>query len=171
MRKVLIIATLVCLTSLNAAAQGWTFARDSVEYVVDLPMPTWRVVSRIDVHEHVEFVNGNNEVDGYLRLTRILVSSDTTAANLFQADEKWHLQVLPGYVVCSDCKGEAFSGYLSGATFSYEYTSGGRTMAGRVYYLQSDKKTFYALRFTVARDKLQNIREQMDFIARSFRLK
>ena len=71
MRKVLIIATLVCLTSLNAAAQGWTFARDSVEYVVDLPTPTWRVVSRVDVHEHVEFVNGNNEVDGYLRLTRI----------------------------------------------------------------------------------------------------
>jgi len=171
MRKALLIATLVCLTSLTAAAQSWTFARDGVEYVVDLPTATWRVVSRVDVHEHVEFVNGNNEVDGYLRLTKILVDSGTTAANLFQSDEKWHLQGLPGYVVCSDCKGEAFSGYLSGATFSYEYTSGGRTMAGRVYYLQSDKRTFYALRFTVARDKLQSIREQMDSIARSFRLK
>jgi hypothetical protein len=116
-------------------------------------------------------MNGNNEVDGYLRLTKILVDSGTTAANLFQSDEKWHLQGLPGYVVCSDCNGEAFSGYVSGATFSYEYISGGRTMAGRVYYLQPDKRTFYALRFTVARDKLQNIREQMDFIARSFRLK
>lgn len=171
MRKALIIVTLVCLNSLLASAQTWTFARDGVEYVIDLPSATWRVVSRIDVHEHLEFVNGSNEVDGYLRLTKILVDSDTTAANLFQADEKRNLQRLPGYVVCSDCKGEAFRGYLSGATFSYEYVSGGRTMVGRVYYLQLDKRTFYALRFTVARDKLQGVREQMDFIARSFRLK
>jgi len=142
-----------------------------VEYVIDLPSATWRVVPRVDVHEHVEFVNGNNEVNGYLQLTKILVNSDTTAANLFQADEKWNLHRLPGYVVCSDCNGEAFSGYLSGAVFSYEYIRGGRTMAGRVYYLQLDKRTFYALRFTLARDKLQSIRRQMDSIAQSFRLK
>ena len=170
MRKAILIATLVCLTPLTASAQSWTFSRDRVEYVIDLPSATWRVVSRVDLHDHVEFVNGNNEVDGYLRLTKILVYSDTTAANLFQSDEKWNLQRLPGYVVCSDCNGEAFRGYLDGATFSYEYISGGRTMAGRVYYFQLDKRTFYALRFTVARDKLQSIREQMDFIARSFRL-
>jgi hypothetical protein len=126
---------------------------------------------RVDVHEHVEFVNGTDEVNGYLRLSKILVEVDTTAANLFQQDEKWNLQRLPGYVVCSDCKGEAFRGYLNGTTFSYEYTSRGRTMSGRVYYLRIDKRTFYALRFTVAQDKLQGIRDQMDFIARSFRLK
>jgi len=170
-RKALLIATLVCLTSITASAQSWTFARDGVEYVIDLPSATWRVVPRVDVHEHVEFVNGNNEVDGYLQLTKIMVNSDTTAANLFQADEKWNLQRLPGYVVCSDCNGEAFGGYLSGAVFSYEYIRGGRTMAGRVYYLQLDKRTFYALRFTLARDKLQSIRRQMDSIAQSFRLK
>lgn len=171
MRKALIIATLVCLNCLVASAQSWTFARDGVEYVIDLPSATWRVVPRVDVHEHVEFVNGNDEANGYLRLSKILVDSDTTAANLFQSDEKWNLQRLPGYVVCSDCNGDAFRGYLSGTTFSYEYLSGGRTMAARVYYLQSDKRTFYVLRFTVARDKLQSIREQMDFMARSFRLK
>ena len=171
MRKALIIVTLVFLNSLNASAQSWTFARDGVEYVMDLPSATWRVVSRIDVHEHLEFVNGSNEVDGYLRLTKILVDSDTTAAKLFESDEKRNLQQLPGYVICSDCKGEAFRGYLSGVTFSYEYIIGGRTIVGRVYYLQLDKRTFYALRFTVSRDKLQGVREQMDFIARSFRLK
>lgn len=171
MRKALIIATLVCLSSFNASAQSWTFARDGVEYVVELPSATWRVVSRADVHEHLEFVNGNNEADGYLRLTKILVDSNTTAADLFQSDEQLNLQRLTGYVVCSDCTGDAFRGHFSGATFSYEYISSGRTMAGRIYYLQVDKRTFYALRFTVARDRLQNIREQMDFIARSFRLK
>lgn len=171
MRKALIIITLICLNALNASAQSWTFARDGVDYVVDLPSATWRVVPRVDVHQHVEFVNGNNEVDGYLRLTKILVDPGTTAANLFQADQKWNLERLPGYVVCSDCNGQAFSGYLSGAAFSYEFISGGRTMGGRVYYLQLDKRTFYALRFTAARDKLQSIREQMEFIARSFRMK
>ena len=171
MRKALLIATLVCLTSLTASAQSWTFTQDGVEYVLDLPSATWRVASRVDVHEHVDFVNGSNEVEGYLRLTKILVSSDTTPANLFQSDEKWNLQHLPAYVACSACSGEAFSGYLSGAAFSYEYISGGRTMAGRVYYLQRDKRTFYALRFTIARAKLQSIREQMDFIARSFRIR
>lgn len=171
MRKALIIVTLICLNSLIASAQSWTFERDGVECVVDLPSATWRVVPRVDVHEHVEFVNGNDELDGYLRLTKILVNFDTAAGNLFEADQKWNLQHLSGYVVCSDCNGEGFSGHLSGAAFSYEYTSGGRTMAGRVYYLQLDKRTFYALRFTAARDKFQSIREQMDFMAHSFRLK
>lgn len=171
MRKVLMIAILVCVNSLNVLAQGWTFAREGVEYVMDLPSASWRAVPRVDVHEHVEFVNGNHEANGYLRLSKILIDVDTTAAHLFQEDEKWNLQHLPGYVVCGECNGEAFRGHLSGATFSYEYTSGGRTMFGRVYYLQLDKRTFYSLRFTFARDKLQGIREQMDFIARSFRLK
>lgn len=171
MRTAIMIAMLVCLNVINASAQSWTFARDSVEYVIDLPSATWRVVPRVDVHEHVDFVNGNDEANGYLRVSTILVDVGTTAANLFQADEKWNLKRLPGYVVCGDCNGEAFRGHLSGATFSYEYTSQGRTMSGRVYYLQIDKRIFYALRFTVAQNKLQGMREQMDSIARSFRLK
>ena len=44
-------------------------------------------------------------------------------------------------------------------------------MAGRIYYLQVDKHTFYTLHFTLERDKLENLREQMDSITRSFRLK
>ena len=74
-------------------------------------------------------------------------------------------------MACSECSGENFEGHLSGAVFSYEYASGGRPEVGRIYYLQLDKRTFYSLRFTVARDKLQSVRDQMDFIARSFRLK
>jgi len=171
MRTAIMIAILVCLNVINASAQSWTFARDSVTYVIDLPSATWRVVPRVDVHEHVDFVNGKDEANGYLRVSNILVDVGTTATNLFQEDEKWNLQHLRGYVVCGDCNGEAFRGHLSGATFAYEYTSRGRTMSGRVYYLEIDKRTFYALRFTVAQDKLRGMREQMDFIARSFRLK
>jgi hypothetical protein len=171
MRTAIMIGMLVCLNVINASAQSWTFGRESVEYVIDLPSATWRVVPRVDVHEHVDFVNGNDEADGYLRVSKIFVAVGTTATNLFQEHEKWNLQRLPGYVVCGDGNGEAFRGHVSGATFSYEYTSRGRTISGRVYYLQIDQRTFYALRFTVAQDKLRGISEQMDFIARSFRLK
>jgi hypothetical protein len=44
-------------------------------------------------------------------------------------------------------------------------------MAGRLYYLQADNRTVYALRFTGLRDRLLQIRNQTDSIARSFRLK
>ena len=44
-------------------------------------------------------------------------------------------------------------------------------MLGRVYYLQADNRTIYALRFTGLRDKLTRIRNQTDLIARSFKLK
>ena len=104
-------------------------------------------------------------------LEKILVDPGSTAADMFQHDENWELKRLPGYVVCSECKGETFEGQFTGAAFSYEYVSAGMAMAGRVYYLQLDKRTFYSLRFTVARDRLQSIRDQMDVIARSFRLK
>lgn len=162
---------LVCFSALTAPAQGWTFSRDGVEYVIEFPSATWRVRSRVDVHEHPDFVNGTDELNGYLRLSKILVNPGTSAADVFQSEEKLRLQHLPGYMICSSCKGESFSGNLSGATFSYEYTDAGRVMAGRIYYLQVDTRTFYALRFTIAQDKLAALREQMNFIARSFRLK
>jgi hypothetical protein len=171
MRQVLILMMVICFSALTVSAQSWTFSREGVSYVIELPSPTWRVVSRVDVHEHVEFVNGTDELNGYLRVSKILVDSGTSSADLFQHEENLNLKYLPGYVICSECKGEAFQGFLSGAVFSYEYVSRGKTIAGRVYYLQVDKRTFYALRFTGAQDKLKTLREQIDSIARSFRLK
>ena len=73
--------------------------------------------------------------------------------------------------VCSAGKGTEFSGQLKGTVFSYEFVSQGRNMDGRIYYLRLDRRTFYILHFTVASDKLQSLRDQMDSIARSFRLK
>jgi hypothetical protein len=81
------------------------------------------------------------------------------------------LQTLPGYVVCSGGKGAAFSGQLNGTVFSYEFVNQGRNMDGRIYYLRLDSRTFYILHFTVASEKLPSLRDQMDLIARSFRLK
>ena len=44
-------------------------------------------------------------------------------------------------------------------------------MEGRIYYLEVDKHTLYILHFTVATEKFASLREQMDFVAKSFRLK
>ena len=44
-------------------------------------------------------------------------------------------------------------------------------MDGRIYYLRLDSRTFYILHFTVASEKLLSLRDQMDSIAKSFRLK
>lgn len=171
MRQFLIVMLSICFSASTALAQSWTFRRDRVEYVLEFPSATWRTLSRVDVHEHPEFVYGSDELNGHLRLSKVLVNPGTSARDLFQSEEKLSLQRLPGYVMCGDCSGELFRGNLSGTVFSYEYTDAGKVIAGRIYYLQVDTRTFYALRFTVAQDKLPALREQMDLIARSFRLK
>ena len=157
--------------SLNANAQTQTFTREGVEYVLDLPSPSWRAVSRVDVHEHLEFVNGEDHSHGYLRLRKKLATADTTSEDLFREAEKWELQKLAGYVVCSGGKGTEFSGKLKGTVFSYEFVNQGSGMDGRIYYLRLDSRTFYILHFTVASEKLPSLRNQMDSIAGSFRLK
>lgn len=164
------IAVMVLL-SFVFPAQSWTFAEDDVEYVLQLPSSKWRVVSRVDVHQHREFINDGDEAHGYLRLRKIVVTSTTTPSEVFQRNELFELQSLPGYVLCSAGKGEAFEGNFNGEVFSYEYVNRGRKMEGRIYYLQVNKRTFYRLHFTVARENLSSTREQMDFIVKSFRLK
>lgn len=147
------------------------FTRDNIEYILDLPSSTWQVVSRLDVHDHPEFINGNDASNGYLRLRKIVVDQPTTASELFRQQEKWELQLLPGYVVCSECDGVRFDGRLPAPVFSYEYVSGGRAMYARIYYLRIDQRAFYSLHFTVVRDRLPAISEDMDSIASSFHLK
>ena len=171
MQKIICMLVLLITSSVVLAGQTRQFTRDSIEYVLELPSPAWQVVSRLDVHDHLDFINGNDPRNGYLRLKKIFVNQPTTTSDLFNEQEKRELQRLPGYVVCSECEGVRFEGQLSGAVFSYEYVAAGRTMHGRIYYLQVNQRTFYSLRFTVARDKLQGVRDQMDGIAQSFRLK
>ena len=171
MRKTLLTLLFIIILSTTATAQVQTFTRDSLEYTLDLPAASWRPVSRVDVHEHLEFINGDDAANGYLRLRKKLITAGTTAAELFREAEMWELQRLPGYVVCSGGMGTEFNGHHKGTVFSYEFVEKGKNMDGRIYYFELDKRTFYVLHFTVASGKLASLREQMDLIARSFRLK
>jgi hypothetical protein len=171
MRKILVSLLIIIPLSMSATAQTQPFTRNGLDYALDIPSPSWRAVSRLDVHEHAEFIYGDDYSNGYLRVRKKFVAPGSSAEDLFRYDEQWQLQSLPGYVVCSNGRGTEFEGHLSGTVFSYEYINKGRNMDGRIYYLQLNTRTFYALHFTVAGDKLQSLRDQMDAIARSFRLK
>ena len=157
--------------TMSGSAQTQTFTRQHLDYTLELPSPLWRAGSRVDVHEHFEFINGEDYSNGHLRLRKKLVAPNTAAEVIFRDDEKWELTRLPGYIVCSNGKGTNVSGHLSGTMFSYEYVHKGMNMDGRIYYLQTNNRTFYVLHFTVASDKLQGLQDQMSSIARSFRLK
>lgn len=152
----------------SAAAQTQDFTNESVEYALELPSATWRVIAQPDgVHKHAEFIYGDRS-DGLLRIRKEVVEAGTTPKDLARFDQEQKLHYLPGYV---EGKEEPFTGRLNGVTFSYEYTEAGKAMVGRTYYLQADNRTIYTLRFTGQRDKLARIRNQTDLIARSFHLK
>ena len=163
----LALAFVFALSSVAALAQQ-TFTSDSAGYTLELPSERWRVMQEPDsLHEHAEFIYGDRN-DGFLRIRKEVVEAGTTASDIARRDQDQKLRFQTGYI---EGKEEKFAGRLDGVTFGYEYTSGGKAMAGRIYYLQADNRTIYALRFTGLRDRLQQIRNQTDSIARTFRLK
>ena len=163
-----ILAFAFCAVSLSPVGAQELFTSEKIDYSIELPSQTWRVISEPDAaHEHLEFVNGER-LDGYLQIRKEMVDSGMTASDLARRDRDQKLRFFPGFV---EGKEEKFSGRLSGVVVSYEFVRTGKPMLGRIYYLQADNRTIYALRFTGLRDKLSRIRNQTDLIARSFKVK
>jgi len=154
-------------SSFVAPAQD-IYTTDQLDYTIELPSSVWRSVSESDsARAHAEFINGDR-LEGYLQIRKEVVDADTTASDLARRDLEQKLRFLPGFI---EGKEEKFSGRLSGVTVSYEFVRTAKPMMGRIYYLQADNRTIYALRFTGLRDRLGRIRNQTDLIARSFKLK
>jgi hypothetical protein len=159
---------LLALGASAASAQEQPYTSETDEYAIELPSQSWKAVPRPDSEQRrVEFVNGVRS-DGYLRVRREVVEGRTDLKEYGRAEADTKLRYQPGFVAGKD---ERFSGRLSGVVLNYEYTLGGKPMAGRVYYLQADGRTVYVLHFTGLRDKLQRIQNQTDAIARSFKPK
>lgn len=157
-----------CAVSLSPAGAQELFTSEKIDYSIELPSQAWRVISEPDAaHEHLEFVNGER-LDGYLQIRKEMVDSGTSAADLARRDRDQKFRFFPGFV---EGKEEKFSGRLNGVVVSYEFVRTGKPMLGRIYYVQADNRTVYALRFTGLRDKLNRIRNQTDLIARSFKIK
>ena len=160
------LALLACGAAAPAQEQPYTSETD--RYTLELPSEVWKAVPRPDSeHRHTEFVNGVRP-DGYLFVRRDVVEGNTDLKEYARGEADTKLRYKPGFVIGKD---ERFAGRLSGVVLNYEYTQGGKPMAGRVYYLQADGRTVYVLHFTGLRDRLQRIQNQTDAIARSFKLK
>jgi hypothetical protein len=163
---VLVLLLIAGSCSLAAAQEAYT--SDQVDYTIELPSSVWRAISDPDTgHAHAEFVNGDR-LEGYLQIRKEVVDAGTTPSDLARRDMEQKLRFLPGFI---EGKEEKFSGRLSGVTVSYEFIRTAKPMMGRIYYLQADNRTIYALRFTGLREKLARIRNQTDSISRSFKLK
>jgi len=81
--RLLTVAFILAFISPAAAAPAVTFEREGVGYRLELPSTRWRAVPRVDVHEHFDFVNGNDRDDGYLRIRMSLVEAGTTPKDLY----------------------------------------------------------------------------------------
>ena len=163
-----VTALVLGLTVAGAAQAQQTYSSAKVEYAVEFPSATWRLMSEPDeTHQHAEWIYGDR-LDGHLRIRKDTIASDLTVKEFARRDQELKVRFLPGYV---DGKEERFEGRLTGVTIAYEFTQSGKPMAGRSYYLQANERTVYVLRFTGLRDKLARIRNQTDAIARSFRMK
>jgi hypothetical protein len=152
-----------------ATAQENTYNSDSEGYSIAFPSPTWKALPRADSKGHpiqMEFVNGDR-IDGYLRIRKELMEHGISLTDFARGQADTKLRFLPGYVVGG--RETPFTGRLKGLVSTYEFTTGGKAMAGRIYYLQADPRTVYVLHFQGARDRLQRIQNQTDAIARSFR--
>ena len=169
MRHAKAVFVLVLIAGLVSVINGQqTFSSDKIDYILELPSAQWRSISEPDAeHEHVEFVNGDR-LEGHLRIRRESVDADTSLSNVARRDLDQKLRFLPGFV---EGKEEKFAGRLNGITTTYEFIRAGKPMMGRIYYLQADSRTVYALRFTGLKDRVALIRNQTDSIARSFRVK
>lgn len=149
-------------------AQSQTFSDVNVEYTFELPEPTWKMVVKPSVNSpNVEYVYADRQ-DGHLEIRKLSSKPGELMSDVIQRDQEQKLQFLPGFVAGKE---ENFVGNLKGKAFNYEFVRAGKNMSGRFYYLKADDSNVYVLRFTGGRDKLRNIRNQVDSIARTFKPK
>ena len=171
MRRVSLFLTIaLALTGAAAAgAQDASYLAGNGEYTLELPSPNWKASPRSDgVHQHTEYTHNGDRSDGYLRVRKEVLDPDTSLSEAARREADLKLRYLPGFV---GGKEERFAGTLNGIVYGYEYTSAGKPMAGRIYFLRADDRTVYLLHFTGRSERLLRIRPQTDAIARSFKLK
>ncbi len=168
MKKVIISTFFTLILATIAFAQGSTFNDSNADYTFELPETVWKITAKpTAVSPNVEYVYGDR-LDGHLEIRKLSLEDQELISDLIVREQEQKLQFIPGFV---SGKEETFSGNLKGKVFNYEYVKSGKNMSGRFYYLRGEDKTVYVLRFTGYREKLRSIRNQIDSIARTFKLK
>ena len=154
--------------ALTAFAQGSSFNDKNVEYTFDLPESTWKMtVKPSAAAPDVEYVYGDR-MNGHLEIRKISVKADELLSDVISRDQEQKLQFRTGFVAGKE---ENFSGNFKGKVSNYEFVQSGKNMSGRLYYLKANDTTVYVLQFSGLRDQLRAIRNQVDSIARTFKIK
>ena len=146
------------------SAKTRTYKDERGNYLLELPSSSWRIVKVNGIaHPRTEFVNGKRSAV-VLRIRRVYPVA--SPSDLVRNEQSRHSLFLAGYIIRKD---QPFEGRVGGTQYSYEYVKGGIPMAGLIYYLQGDDGFIYSLQFTGPLNRMWELREQIDFIAQSFR--
>jgi hypothetical protein len=169
MKKFLISAIVTFLFASFAFAQNNIFKDANVEYTFELPSATWKkVVFPTVASPNVEYVYGDR-LDGHFEIRRTKIGKEEIISDLITRDKEEKFQFEDGFVAGKE---ESFNGALDGKVYNYEYTKAGKLMSSRFYYLRANNSNdIYVLRFRGYRAKLLSIRNEVDAIARSFKIK
>lgn len=167
-RTIFVLSAVVAVMSaLSIFGQKMTFADPNVDYGFDLPDANWKMtVKPSATSPNVEYVYGDRN-HGHLEVRKLTVGKDTMWADIIAREED-KLRFREGYIAGRE---EIFRGTLTGKAFNFEFVRGGRPSSGRFYFLRADDTTIYVLRFIGFTDQLKTLRNQTDFIARTFALK
>src|SRR5678816_740564 len=95
MRILKIVFALAFLAAtLSPASAQEVFTSERIDYSIELPSPTWRVISEPDAaHEHLEFVYGDR-LEGYLQIRKEVVDSGMTTLDLAHRDRDQKLRFM-----------------------------------------------------------------------------
>jgi len=164
----LTLVLVVLLFPSTVRNQTRTFTHKDGGYALELPSESWRAITVSGVaHDSTEFRYGD-QGSVRMRIRRELVETGVVPSDLVLRQQRSDRVALLGYMKGSN---ETFEGRLNGAKYPYEYVSAGKVKARLIYYLQADSRIIYRLEFVGPPKKLWELRDQTDFIARSFRVK
>ncbi len=143
------------------------FSDPNVEYEFVLPEKEWKMtVTPSEYSPNVEYVYRDKR-EGHLEIRKLTVDPEDLFSDVIR-DEEQKLQFKPGYVAGKE---ENFRGAMTGKVFNFEYVRSGRNYSGRFYFLRENLTTIFVVRFTGLKDTLRTIRNQTDYIARTFKKK
>ena len=138
------------------------------DYALDLPSAGWRAITVAGVvKDSTEFRYGGQS-SVRMRVRRELVDAGVLPSDLVRRQQSSDRVNLRGYV---KGKSENFEGQLNGVKYPYGFISAGKSKARLTYYLQADPRTVYRLEFSGPPKELLGIEDQIDLIARSFRVR
>ena len=163
-----ILILIVVLFPSAVKSQTLAYIDNDADYILELPSPVWRTVTVAGIaRTSTEFRYGDEGLVR-LRIRKELVDAGVSPADLVQRQQRFDRAFLAGYV---KGKVESFEGQLNGTIYPYEYVTGGKPMAGLIYYLQANNRFVYRIEFSGPADELMILTDQTEFIAQSFRLK